>query len=111
MFDPARPQDFVTVAEAAGPLERMRGLIGRTGLGPANGLLLRTKQIHTFGMFFVVDVIYLASDGHVLKVRTMKPGRVGPVVFSAKWILELEAGEAKRLGIGEGSRLVRDDAP
>ncbi|MGI9194378.1 MAG: DUF192 domain-containing protein [Actinomycetota bacterium] len=98
------------VAEAQGPVEKMRGLIGSKGLAPATGLLLRARQVHTFGMSFAIDTVHLAADGKVLRIRTMKPGRLGRVVYSARWVLELQAGEASRLGIIEGTRLVRESS-
>lgn len=87
-------------------------MIGSKALGQGRGMLLKARQVHTFGMSFDMDAIYLASDGRVLRVRTLRPGRMGPLIWSARWVLEMQAGEAARLGIVEGSTLLLtgDDA-
>ncbi len=88
-------------------LAGMQGLLGQAGLPPATGLLLKTKEVHTIGMRFAIDTVYLARDGRVLRVDTMPPGRIGPVMLKTRWILELAAGEAQRLGITPGTSLQR----
>jgi uncharacterized membrane protein (UPF0127 family) len=108
LVDPNRPAaPPVRLIEAKGMLAGMQGLLGQAGLPPATGLLLRAKEVHTLGMRFTIDVVYLAKTGAVLRVDTMRPGRVGPVVLKARWVLELAAGEAARLGIAPGTTLVQ----
>ena len=47
-----------TVAE--NPLTRLRGLLGRDGLEPGEGLLLRpASAVHTYFMRFPIDVVFL----------------------------------------------------
>ncbi len=95
----------VKVAETA--RERMRGLLGRRGLEPDEALLLeRCGAVHTFGMRFPIDVVFVGRDARVLAVhRTVRANRL-----LAHWrgaqTLELQAGAAARLGIGVGHRLV-----
>jgi hypothetical protein len=84
----------------------MKGLLGRSSLPPGKGLLLQGKQVHTVGMRFAIDVIHLSEDGRVIFVQTLLPGRVGTLVPSAEWVLEMASGEAERLGVEAGSRLV-----
>jgi uncharacterized membrane protein (UPF0127 family) len=106
LIDPDRPgAPPVRLIEARGMLAGLQGLLGQAGLPPATGLLLKTREVHTIGMRFAIDTVYLARDGRVLRVATMPPGRIGPVVLKARWILELAAGEAHRLGIVPGSSL------
>lgn len=88
-------------------LAGMQGLLGQPGLPPATGLLLKVKQVHTIGMRFAIDTVYLAKDGRVLRVNTMVPGKLGPLVLKTRWILELAAGEAQRLSITPGTTLQR----
>ncbi|HLI56300.1 MAG TPA: DUF192 domain-containing protein [Actinomycetota bacterium] len=108
LIDPNRPGSRpVQLLEARGMLAGMQGLLGQSGLPPATGLLLKTKEVHTIGMRFAIDTVYLAKDGRVLRVDTMPPGRIGPVMLKARWILELAAGEAQRLGIAPGTTLQR----
>jgi uncharacterized membrane protein (UPF0127 family) len=106
LIDPDRPGAApVRLIEARGMLAGVQGLLGQGRLPPATGLLLKTKEVHTVGMRFAIDTVYLARDGRVLRVATMPPGRIGPLVLKARWVLELAAGEAQRLGIVPGSSL------
>ena len=91
---------------ASRPLERMRGLLGRTALEPGAGLLItRSSSIHTFFMAFPIDAVFLDRD---LRVRSIVPD-VKP--FRIVWrpgsrsVLELGAGEARSVGLVEGARL------
>lgn len=111
MFDEQRPEVVIDVVEPGNPIGRMIGLIGWEELEPAKGMLLRTRQVHTMAMRFAIDAVYIASDGRVIRVKTLKPGRFGPIVLSARWVLELAAGECSRLGLDVGSKLVRRPHP
>lgn len=102
-----RPGDSIEVALARSRAARRRGLIGTNGVGRGKGLLLKGKQVHTFGMSYSIDVVHLAGDGSILKVTTMRPFRLGRWRRRAKWILELDAGEAHRLGLVPGGVLER----
>jgi uncharacterized protein len=106
MSDPGRPEVRIDVAEARGFLGRARGLLGSSQVGTGRGLLIRGKQVHTVGMRYPIDIVYLDAKGRILRVQTLKPGRVGPLVLPARWVVELDAGEAGRLGIAVGGTLV-----
>lgn len=106
MADPGRPGIWVEVSEARGFLGRAKGLLGSTEVGAGRGLLIRGKQVHTLGMRYPIDTVYLDAEGRILRIDTLKPGRVGPLVLPARWVLELDAGEAARLGIIAGGSLV-----
>ena len=60
------------------PWERMRGLIGRTGLPPGCGFLIpRCCVIHTLFMRFAIDATFLGRKGQVVKVvHNIRPGRL-----------------------------------
>ncbi|HAI21655.1 MAG TPA: DUF192 domain-containing protein [Clostridiales bacterium UBA8153] len=76
-------------------VRRLLGLLGRRSLDPGEGLLLGpTRGVHTLGMRFAVDAVYLDAQGCVLTVVTLPPGRLGPLVPSCRWVLELAAGGA-----------------
>lgn len=102
-----RPGDSIEVIQARGRAERLRGLIGTNSVGRGKGLLLKGKQVHTFGMSYAIDAVHLDADGMILEVATMKPFRLGRWRRKAKWILELDAGEAGRLGLVPGVVLER----
>ena len=66
------------VHRADAPHARLLGLAGLRELPPGIGLLLpRTRSVHTFGMRFALDLIWLDRDGGVVRVdRDVPPGRL-----------------------------------
>lgn len=86
---------------------RLRGLLGRPALAPGEGLLITPcRAVHTFGMRYPIDVVYVSRDGHVVLVDyRMQPSRRGPWVRAAAWVLELPAGSARATGVAAGDRL------
>lgn len=66
------------VRRAAGPLARLLGLAGLRGLPPATALLLpRTRSVHTCGMRFVLDLVWLDGEGRVVRTdRGVRPWRL-----------------------------------
>ena len=79
--------------------ERMRGLLGREGLGSGRALLLeRTRSVHTLGMRFPLTVALLDRDLRVVRVRTVPPGRVVLPHRRGRHVLELAAGADLRVG-------------
>lgn len=96
----------LTVMLAASAPERMRGLLGRPPLQAGQGmLLLSCWLIHTFGMGYPIDLVYLRRDGTVLKVTAALAPRRMSGCWGAHCVLELAAGEAARCGIAAGVQL------
>lgn len=93
-------------------LARMKGLLGRTALPSGEGILLRpASSVHTAFMRFPIDVVFLDRDGVVLKVvENLKPWRSAGA-RRAHAALELAAGEAARVAIAAGDRLVAESPP
>jgi uncharacterized membrane protein (UPF0127 family) len=83
------------VRRAEGPRARLVGLAFLGTLPPDAGLLLeRTRSIHTFGMRFALDLVWLDDAGRVVRVdRGVRPGRVRGC-RSARAVVELQAGRA-----------------
>lgn len=77
--------------------QRRRGLMGRSGLDPEEGIyLVPCEWIHTFRMQFPIDVAFLADDGRVLAVHHgLRPNRLSKIVLSAAGVLELSAGRLR----------------
>ena len=94
------------VAVAGSTLARMRGLLWKPQLKHHEGMLLRAcNLIHTFGMRYPIDVVFLRRDGHVLKVfESVLPRRVRGHL-RAQCVLELAAGAVTTNGIHPGMRL------
>lgn len=78
--------------------ERVVGLLGKDGISGAL-LIPRCKSVHTIGMRFAIDVIYVRENGIVVDVATMRPWRIGKARRKASFVLEAEAGFAEALGI------------
>ena len=86
---------------------RRRGLLDYQSL-PANaGLLLSPGgSIHTFGMHYPIDVLFLDEHMRVLKwVPCLQPWRVALAPTGTSYVLELAAGRAAASGIQIGARL------
>jgi uncharacterized membrane protein (UPF0127 family) len=91
--------------DAGGLAGQSRGLLGRSGLEPDQGMLFETGRftpfmwMHMFFMRFAIDIVFLDRRGRVLKIdHSLKPWRVSSVVFGARKALELAAGAAERSG-------------
>ena len=98
---------LITSLELAGNSEqRRRGLLGRQSLSDGEGLVIAPSQgIHTFGMRFPIDVIGVARDGRVVKIRGAVPPRRLVFALRAAAMVELPAGTADRTGLAVGDTL------
>lgn len=97
--------DKVRVSET--PSERRSGLLGTESLSENEGMLIvPCRQVHTLGMRYPIDVVFLDADYRVIRVTVeLKPWRLSPFVRRAKAVLELRAGRVKKAGLAEGDRL------
>lgn len=89
------------------PWSRLRGLLGRRELPPGRGLLLvPCASVHTFGMRFPIDVLFLDRDLHVIRaVPSLSPWR-GPCTARGAWCtVELPVGTIASSGTRAGDRL------
>ena len=90
------------------PFSRLRGLLGRSGLPPGEGMLLRpASSIHTAFMRFAIDAVFLDRENRVLEVAPeLRPWRTS--ACRRAWaVLELPAGEAARRGLRPGVLLTQ----
>ena len=86
---------------------RMRGLLGRRRIQMGEGLLLDPcRQVHTFGMRYPIDVVFCGRDGLVTHiVRGMRPRRVSAFRWRARYAIELAAGAAAGVSVGDVLRV------
>ncbi len=85
---------------------RLRGLLGRPPLQAGEGLLLKKcNSVHTFGMRYKLDVVFLNRHGVVTSIRERLPARWGAYCLRSSDTLELAAGEVQRLGVRVGQKL------
>ena len=86
-------------------LERALGLLGRESLANGEGLWLKPcASIHTFGMRFSLDLIFLDAQFRVVKVvENLKPWRLA--FASAASAVELPTGVLKQIAVKAGDKL------
>ncbi len=90
---------------------RLVGLLNHSSLPEHASLLIEPcKQVHTFFMRFPIDVVFLGRDDRVLKICSLFPWRLSPLVWGAHKVLELPLGRCARAGLSEGSHLEFSDA-
>jgi len=106
MNDRTRRAVALEVELATTRAERNRGLLGRDSLRPAEGLLLTPCiAVHTVGMRFAIDVVFIDRDGRVVRVVShVRPWRM-TASFRAHAVIELAAGTAAAHGITVGDFL------
>jgi len=77
--------------------KRSKGLLGRKGLAPGEGLwIVPCESVHTFFMQFPIDLVYLDRKHRVRKVRSNVPPWRMSACLSAHSIIELPAGTIRK---------------
>jgi len=91
---------------------RRKGLLGRKGLEPGEGLWIAPcESVHTFFMRFPIDLVYLDRKYIVKKVKSgVGPWRLSGC-FSARSVLELPAGVIRETRTERGDALEIGPAP
>jgi uncharacterized membrane protein (UPF0127 family) len=86
--------------------KRRTGLLKHTGLEPGEGLWIAPCEgVHTFGMKFAIDVVFLNRQKKILKIRpNMVRGRISFSLL-AHSVLELPAGTLEKTGTIAGDQL------
>lgn len=89
---------------------RLRGLMFTRPLRAGEGLVIRPcNSVHMFFVRQALDVIYLDDHDRVVGVsESLRPWRCGPVIWRAKYVVELPAGTVSATGtaIGDEIRVV-----
>jgi hypothetical protein len=95
------------LAVAESFLSRLVGLLGRKSLADDQGLLISPcDSIHTFGMLFSIDAVFIDREYKVVKVcEAVKPFRVIMPVKRAKSVIELPAHSVAKKPIEMGDQL------
>ena len=86
------------VRKADNFLTRLVGLLKRTHPGPEEALwLMPSKGIHTIGMKFPIDVVFLTRDNHVVGLMSgLPPYRISAIHLRGYSVLELPNGTIKK---------------
>ena len=95
------------VRKADNFLTRLVGLLKRTHLGPEEALwLMPSKGIHTIGMKFPIDVVFLNKEFYVLGlISGMHPYRVSGVHMRGYSVIELPNGTIRKSGTEIGDQV------
>ena len=73
--------------------KRSKGLLGRKGLAPGEGMwIIPCEAVHTIGMQFPIDLVYIDRKHRVRKVCNSVPAWRLSACLSAHSIIELPAG-------------------
>ncbi len=88
-------------------LKRLVGLRRFKELKDDEGMLLcPCFQIHTFGMNFDIDVVFLSRDSTILDIHhRMQPGGISKKVKGAHKVLELKGGITEIYSLEPGDTL------
>ncbi|MDP9158850.1 MAG: DUF192 domain-containing protein [Acidobacteriota bacterium] len=88
---------------------RLRGLLGvrESGFGQGHGLwLVPSHGIHTFGMRFPLDIVYLDQQKVVVYLQQdVRPWRMAPVRRHAASVLELPRTTIQATGTSLGDEI------
>jgi uncharacterized protein len=98
---------IANVVEAAlDSKSRRRGLLGRKALPDRHALVLAPcNAVHTVGMQFPIDVLFVSGDGRVVKVvERLGAWRIAGAI-RASVTVELAAGMVRRTRVSVGDRL------
>ena len=92
------------VKHAANPIARMKGLLGTKSLANGHALWLRPcNSIHTIGMAYAIDVIFLDKNNKIVKVVSrLKPMRLCWAPLATRSVLELPEGTVEKYAITVG---------
>ena len=96
-----------TVRKADNFLTRLVGLLKRKTLGPEEALwLMPSKGIHTIGMKFPIDVVFLSRKNIVQSlISGMAPYRISAVHLTSYSVLELPNGTIRKSRTEVGDQL------
>ena len=91
---------------------RTKGLLGRDGLAPGEGLWIAPCEwVHMFGMKFAIDLVVLDKGGRVVGTKSdLRPGRIGPLFWGAHSTLELPVGAIAASGTVKGDQILWEES-
>lgn len=109
--------EVFTVELAFQQHSRLRGLMFRESL-PANAGMLflfdreKPRSFYMKNCLIDLDILFIKADGEIALISTMKTPEPGkpliyyPCEIPVKYVLELPAGTAQRLGIKAGQKII-----
>jgi hypothetical protein len=107
LFNERTNQPVATQVEiAATRRSRRRGLLGRDHLDESSAMLLAPcSSVHTVGMRFPIDVVFVDRQGYAVKVvRNLRPWRIA-LSLGGRAVIEMAAGSLHWGQVMPGDRL------
>jgi uncharacterized membrane protein (UPF0127 family) len=97
---------------AATRTTRRRGLLGRDRLEEASAMLLAPcSAVHTIGMRFPIDVLFVDRQGYAVKiVRNLRPWRIA-LASGGQAVIEMAAGSLAWESVQVGDRIFLAPVP
>ena len=99
----------LSVEVARTEAEREHGLMGRTTLGPSEGMIFVFDHDEHLEFWMKdtplpLSIAFISAEGKILEIRDMRPFDTRTIRsrFSARYALEMNQGSFQRLGIDEG---------
>ena len=103
-------QSFINLGVTAADttLARLRGLLGKVRLRTDEGIwIFPSRGIHTVGLMFPIDVIYLDAQLRVVyMIENLGPLRVAPIRLQCESVLELPVRSIEGSGTQVGDQLM-----
>lgn len=86
---------------------RLKGLLFTDSLLRGQGILIKPcSSIHTIGMFYSIDILFVNAEDIIVKsVVMMKPCRLA-ICTDSIFVIELPAGTVERTGTQIGDKVV-----
>ena len=95
-----------TADKADTSVKRRTGLLKHDSLPAGQGLwIVPCEGVHTFGMKFPIDVVYLNKQRRIIKTRPVMKKRGISFCLRAHSVLELPAGTLEGTGTTVGDQL------
>jgi len=89
-------------------IKRLVGLLPEKKMNPGHGLwILPCNSIHTIGMNFPIDVVFLDKNHRIKKLgKSIRPYRFCSSLKGTKSVLELPVGAISAAGLQRGDKLL-----
>ncbi|HAJ95807.1 MAG TPA: hypothetical protein DCP02_06200 [Actinobacteria bacterium] len=89
-------------------LQRLFGLLFKNPLNDGEALLIRgCTSIHTIGMRYNVDAVFIDERGTVLSTfKDIPPWRFTPYIRGARSVIEFSSGLLKEKSLNEGDKII-----
>lgn len=85
---------------------RLKGLLGTKNLDEGTGLIIRPcNSIHTVGMKYAIDVVFLDKQDRIVKVINAMPAGKFSLCSGSSYVIELPAGTIEATGTVVGDKI------